>query len=436
MPRLDVTQRWRDRTTSFCSRRITPFWCWVSWVCSAILFVVIVQLLGGPTFNDAEVSFYATLAIAHGNIACAYPPNFDSIYQIPLTAPVYPLLSGGLAALARVGHNFPFPSASVMGRHCVNALGPIETWSDHRGISQQTLEIGYVSWIVLASGCVGLLRAFGKGLSAREPLALFALALCPPVFAGLEQYFHPQDLIAIGLCLWALAALLKERWAWLGVLLGIAFFSQQFSILVALPLLLLVPSRHKVTALSALVVTAIVIVVPLAILTDGRSLASSFIGTALYPETPGDLLWELHVGNTVAAGLERLCPIVGSVLLTLWAKRRFLDAVLESATLLSLVATALSLRLVFEERVWAYYFLAGAVVLVVRYVLESRVSVAFLGWLVVLIVVFNPISQWADGLQLSQWAEQVITVPPLVMLSAAPLFVGVRAGPRAEPARY
>jgi hypothetical protein len=79
--------QWLDRPRS-------QWWCVASWVVATAVFVGVTTLLGGLTQLDSLLSTYSSWSIAHGNVACAYPPG-SSVY-FPLTAPLYPVIAGGL----------------------------------------------------------------------------------------------------------------------------------------------------------------------------------------------------------------------------------------------------------------------------------------------------------------------------------------------------
>ena len=51
------------------------------------------------------------------------------------------------------------------------------------------------------AGIIALLRVSGRGRRGWEPLAFFLVACTPPVFTCLTYYFHPPDLLAMGLIL-------------------------------------------------------------------------------------------------------------------------------------------------------------------------------------------------------------------------------------------
>ena len=144
---------------------------------------------------DSELTTGSTWAIAHGQFSCAFPSNSLSV------APLYPMVSGGLAAVARVGHARAVPlgrcpgplmrQGAHSGRHVV---GP-------RDALPGTLRIAYIAWVVLLVGIVALLRASERGRCGWEPATLVVVATLPPVWMCVAGYFHPQDLFAMGLAL-------------------------------------------------------------------------------------------------------------------------------------------------------------------------------------------------------------------------------------------
>src|ERR1019366_2818573 len=97
---------------SWLDRPLSRLWCVIGWLTSSALFVGIIAMLGGPSESDANEFVYSTWAIAHGHLACAYSPgtvlNLPGISKPgPFIAPLYPLLSGAVAALLRIGHSIP-----------------------------------------------------------------------------------------------------------------------------------------------------------------------------------------------------------------------------------------------------------------------------------------------------------------------------------------
>jgi hypothetical protein len=408
-------------------RPLSTAWCVTGWVFATLLFIGINQLLGGPAPGDSEVFTYSAWAIAHGHLACAYPPA--SSIDFPLIAPLFPLVAAGLSALFRIGHSVPFPSQMSMGHGCTTAVTAMTHWSTHAGAVSPTLELGYVGWIVLLFGIVSFFRSIGRGRCGWEPAVLVAVACAPPVFMCVQSWLHPQDLMAMGLILGAMAFIRRDAWAWAGVLLGLAVMSQQFALLVLAPLLIMVPRDKRVRFVVSTACSAIIIVAPLAIATSGRALKAAFIGSGYTPAERGTYLSELHLHGTIVVTFSRILPIVAAMVLARWAVRRIGSSVFEPLAFVSIMATSLSFRLIFEENLWGYYLMAVTVLIILTDVIRRRFRWEVIGWLAVAFLAYYPLPWGYDPLNFStpDWIWQVALCPTAVALAAGPLITEVRA---------
>ena len=307
-------------------------------------------------------SVYGTWAVAHGQLACMYPPV--SLRGFPPVAPLYLLLSGGIAALTRIGYPVAFPSAATLGPHCDKAFPAMNLWSVQSGASRPTEWIGCLGWLALMGGVVAWLRASGRGRRGWEPATLVVVACLPPVWMCVQSYFHPQDLLAMGLCLGAMACARRDHWISAGILVALGILSQQFALLVAAPLLVLAPRNRKAPCAAAALVTGALVDLPFLVLSGSHALRAVTIGTGNTPSVGGTVLWELGLSGAPAVLLTRVAPVAVSIVLSWWVARRLGGAALRPATLMSVVAVSLGLRLVFEQNLFAYYFMALAVSLV------------------------------------------------------------------------
>jgi hypothetical protein len=358
-------------------------------------------------------------------MACAYLPQ--GILGYPPTAPIYPILSGALAALFHVGHRLPFPTSAQLGPHCVTATAATYQWAFHSGAFGPTLRIGYLGWFVLAAGFIALLRASGRGRCGWELAGLLLLACLPPVSMSLAEYFHPQDLIAMGLILGGLACALRQRWIWTGILFGLAISTQQFAILVFIALLALTPKGRLTRLVVAAVATAAVIDVPLAILSSGRAVVGILVGTGAssYLNTVLDLA---HLHGSALYAVSRGVPLLLALALGWYVADRLGPEALRPVPLASVMATALALRLVFEVNFWGYYMLGVAVMLAAIDIVRGRIRLTFVVWLVAVLLVSlkggltNP--PWPSWLPV--WSWQVVFVPSALALAIAPLITLVR----------
>ena len=358
------------------NRTVSGWWCTVGWLVAAATLIGWTQLLHGPSQADSFESAYSTWAIAHGHLACAYPPTArDS----PLIAPLWPLLSGGAAAILHLGHGVPFPSASELGPHCRTAVSAMTQWSTRSNVLPSTVRLGYLSWFALLGGAVAVLRASGRGRSRWELLTLILIACTPPVFMPVQRFFHPEDLLAMGLALGGVACARRGSWAWAGALLGLAVTSQQFALLVLAPLFVVAPGNRRVRFTGAAIGAAAVIVLPMVAVSSGRALGAILIGSGNTPSQGGTVLWELHLHGVLLVGCSRVLPIILAMVLAWWTVRRLGPAVLEPVPLLALVATSLSFRLVFEQNLFGFYFMALAVALILLDAVRGHITRAIGG---------------------------------------------------------
>jgi hypothetical protein len=420
------TKRPTGRLIARLDRRLSLSWCVAGWVFATLLYIGINQLLGGPAPGDSSVFVYSAWAIAHGHFACAYPPA--SSIDFPLIAPLYPLVAGGLSALFGFGNSHPFPTQVALGQNCTNAVKAMTRWSLHAGVISPTLELGYVGWLVLLIGTVALLRSVGRGATGWEPATLIALACAPPVFMCVQSWLHPQDLMAMGFILGAMALVRRGSWAWAGVLLGLAVMSQQFALLGIAPLLILAPTNRRVRFISSVVLTATVIVTPLAIFTSGRALKAAIIGSGFTPAERGTYMSELHLHGTIVLTFSRILPILAAMALAKWAINRLGEFVFEPVAFFSIIATSLSFRLVFEENLWGYYLMAVTTLFILTDVVRQRFRWELIGWLAVAFLAYYPLPWGYDPLNFSvpDWIWQVALCPTAVALAAGPLITEIR----------
>ena len=404
------------RLTSWLSRPLSAPWCLIGWCAATVLFVGMVRLLGGPASNDSYENVLSTWAIQHGQFACAFPSGYNT------TAPLYPLVSGGIAAVERVGHAVPFPPRGALGPHCSQAFLAINTWSLHASAQHDTIEIAYVGWVVLLAGLVAMLRASGRGRCGWEPATLLFVACLPPVWLCLEDTFHPEDLLAMGFALAAVACARRSSWVWAGVLVALAVLSQQFALLVAAPLLVLAPSVRRLAYAAAAAVTVLVVVLPLSAMSSGDVAHAVLFGTGDTGGVGGTLLWELDLHGIPLDLVSRVLPVGLSMLLAWWAARRLGPASLEPVALLALVSVSLGLRLVFEQQLFGYYFMALSVGLVVLDVARGHVRASLIAWLATVSMVYLLGSTALDLLPES--LERALThLLPLSVLALAVLLL-------------
>lgn len=421
LPFATRTKRTDSTVVQWLDRPRPQWWCVTGWIVATALFVALTTLLGGLTRLDALLSTYSSWSIGHGNVACAYPPG--SSIEFPLSAPLYPVIAGGLVALFRVGNTIPFPNQAALGHSCLTWLTPMTRWSNQSHALTPTLRFGYLGWFVLAAGIVAVLRSSGRGRNGWEPAALLAVACTPPVFMCLQSLFHPQDLLAMGLILLGVSCAQRNAWTWAGVLMGLAFTSQQFALLAIALLFVLAPAKRRLAFTVSVAAAVVVLVVPLMALSSGRALRVALVGSGQGGSLVRSIPWELHLTSSGANDVLRALPVLTVVAMALWTRRRLSDAVMEPAVLLSLLATSLAIRLVFEGGLYGYYFMASAVSIIVADFVRRRFRIEVVLWLALVALVFSPLPWGHDRLTygVDMWIWELVLVPPTVALAISPL---------------
>jgi uncharacterized membrane protein len=382
--------------------------------------LAISTLWGGPTSADAPAPDNTTWLIAHADFGCAFPPTASVVYQT--TAPLYPLISGGLAAVEHIGHSLAFPSSPQLGSQCSTAVVAIYQWSFHSGALVPTLRLGYLSLLALLAGVVSVIRAFTKGGTRLEVMAIALVACLPSVYMPLLQYFHPEDLLAIGLALVGVAFVLRDRWLGAGVVMGLAVLSQQFTLLILIPLLVVAPRAKLPKFMGGLVSSVALVGVPLLALTSGRALTSIVVGTGDVGSS-GVPFYGIPLHNSFVLGSLRLIPLALCALVAWWALRRLGARTLEPVALLSLIALSLALRLAFEVIIYGYYLMSVAVLLLLAEIAVGRIKLLYLAW--------TAVATWAtvggglvdhatfEGIAVQVW--QLLIVAGAVYLAASSL---------------
>jgi hypothetical protein len=418
------------------SRPLGAGWCVAAWFASTLAFVSQTQLLGGVTTGDASDSVNTTWAFAHGVPACAYPPGNQ--FGLPYIPPVYPLVAAALAAIGRIGHSVAFPTRAMMGPHCSTAVDAMYHWWLRSGSLGPTVKLGYVGWPVLLVGTVALIRASGRGRTTGEASAVLLIALTPSVVMCLHEFFHPQDLLALGLILGGVAAALSNRWSLAGILLGLALSTQQFALLALVPLLIVVHRDRLVRLVGSALAVCALCVVPIVALDSSGAAKAAVLGSGT-TWAAGTVLDATHLTGPILFLLARGLPLAVAAVLAWWAQDRLGAAVQETVPLLSLVATSLALRLVFEVNLWGYYFMAVSVALIALDVVRGRIRWSLVAWLVLPLLAFHPVvaSPSSFGPQLTWWLPlwlwQLVLVTPAVALAVAPLVATVRRAERLSP---
>jgi hypothetical protein len=132
----------------------------------------------------------------------------------------------------------------------------------------------------------------------------------------------------------------------------------------------------------------VAVTVPLLVLSSGQAAHALFIGTGNTGGIGGTALWELGLHGGPLFVLSRVTPVVLAVLVAWWTVGRLGDLVREPAPLLSLVAISLGLRLVFEQQLFGYYFMALAIMLILLDVARGHMRSSLIAWLATVSMVY------------------------------------------------
>jgi hypothetical protein len=221
--------------------------------------------------------------------------------------------------------------------------------------------LGILAWVVLALGCVRLLRAAGAGGGFAEVVLVVVLAAVPAASDGIVETFHPQDLVCVGLACAGLAEALRRRWVATGVLFGVAFLCKQFALLPLVAVLAAAPGwreRARVMAPAAAVVGCGLL--PFFAVDPGGtwSTLSAVNSGGVVKLTTGTVVGMTGLSEQTKLVVARDGPVVLALAMSLWARWRAGPRLLAPVPLIGLATACLAGRLVAEVWFASYYLLA------------------------------------------------------------------------------
>ena len=395
------------RVRQWCDAPLSNVWCVAGWVISTVLFILLTIRAPGIEMADANVTTYLAWATAHGDLLCGYVNPAASGATAP---PVYPLLAGALIWFERLGRSIPYAFTTGCQAQRLSAVHFLNDPTAFR----EFLRFGYLGWLGVMAGFVGTLRCVGRGRTRWEPLGLFILALVPEVRMPLTEFFHPQDLLSVGLGLLAIAAVLRRRWGWAGALFALACLTQQFALLIAVPTLVATDRPDAKRLLTSFATCWSIVAVTLEVVSKGAAGHSLLWGTGGSTFTTS-LLVETGLRGPALFYVSRGAPLLGSLMLVVVVRRHWRGRLPDPTTLFALVATSLALRLLFEVNIWGYYFMAVTVMLAVLDLQRGQVRLTFLVWVLVTKFAmvdterlhpssYDPLPRWGWQLLLVTWA--------------------------------
>lgn len=380
-------------------RPVRPFAVLLGWIGATVSFLLIATALGGPTEGDSAEVVYGTWAVAHGRFACVYPvvpkhvpPGLANPFA--LAPPLYPLISGVVAAVLRIGHAVAFPSTGAFGPECVHGFNAIYGWSTKSSAILPTVRIGYLAWLVLLAGVAYLVRSTSLRATGWEVASGFVVAVVPPVVMCITYYFHPQDLLAEGLILLATGAFVRRRYLMCGVALGLALTAQQFAVLAAV-VLIIFAGRSAWLRVSAGAVGVVAVIDGPFITESGLRavktvlVGSSRVGSSIVAHG-GTVLFSFGLHGVADFLASRILPILVAAGVALWVAHSYRGRALCPGVVVAIATAGLLTRLVFEVNLFGYYFLAALVGLALLEVLRRQVGRDVFALLGLFVVELNP----------------------------------------------
>jgi len=383
-------------------------------------FVGIVAVRGGPSVGDAYGVTKPATALADGDLTAAanaavlpQPPGY-ALLSAPFVVVFRPLIGADEWCDGRVP-----PVTRVFLPWCAPAQLATHHWYRSQAV------LGILAWVVLALGCVRLLRAAGAGGGLAELLLVVVLAAVPAASDGIVETFHPQDLVCVGLAGAGLAEALRRRWVATGVLFGVAFLCKQFALLPLVAVLAAAPGwrqRARVLLPAAAVVGCGLL--PFFVVDPGRTwnTLSAVNSGGVVKLTTGTVVGMTGLSENAKLLIARDGPVVLALVMALWARWRARDDLLAPVPLIGLATACLAGRLVAEVWFASYYLLAVSAGLLVLDLAARRPPV----WSFLWIALTGVLVEQAGGLP---------TTPLAAFLAMGAALVAVVIALRAVPAR-
>jgi hypothetical protein len=366
-------------------RPLHPLWPIMSWVLATVLFVLLVAAMsdGVPTQGDELESEVPLVLVSHGTWTCLY----GYLAGQGEVAPLYPLLAGGTGALFHLTAAVPVRDVTATAQ-CPARVAALNVRLERTG-HLLFRWLALIGWLGLLAGYVLVVRAAGKGRGLLECGGLVILACSTPVLETTGQTLHPEGLLALGLGLASLAAVLRQRWLWAGVLLGLGLMAQQFDLLFAVPLFFLLAGRVRARLVAACVAAVAAVVVPLWLLSS-TAVFDQLAGRGLTLQESGAVEVLFHLKGAALVVVARGVPLALAALLAWVMRRRLGDACRDPVPLLAVMAASMALRMVFESAVFGYYYAGSLVLLVTLDACRGRFRVGLFLWIVAAFLLYPP----------------------------------------------
>jgi len=370
------------RAAAWLARPVSGVACAVAWCLATLLFVGLTfAWTGALTERDANLVDVPAASIAHGQWHCGF--------EVSNTPPLYPLLVAGYASALHVGAGTPFP-LPFPHESCLDVSWQQENWLSDSHAAGRLLPASLLVWPVLLAGFVGLLRASKRGRTRLEIVGVCLLGLIPQLGYCFSMWFHPAEILALGLGLASLALVFSNRWALGGVAAGLAVAAHQLGLLVVLVLLLVAPRPAYRRLVPACALTILVVCLPVIVLSKGGAI-SGMVFNGVTELHFGSLVSSLPLRGFMLAVLSRGSPFVGTLVAGLLLRRSLGTKVTSPHVAVTLLVLASMLRLTFEVAMFGYYLAWAAVTLLALDLVVGRLRLVTLGWIVGSAIIFPPV---------------------------------------------
>jgi len=366
------------------------------WTLASALFILVVVGQFGPTNHDAIEWDTPAWTLAHGQPSCSYRFGFQT--EPP---PLFPELVGGVEVTVHSLDRRLFAARPYPTVDCRQDEADLSTAASLHDAAL----IGFLAWFVLLCGVVLVFRSDRRPPTIREAAGVLGLAVLPPVSAALTTSIHPEDLVAVGLCLAAVARSTRRRDVLVGVLFGLAACSQQFALLAVVPIVVLAGWGERARVMAGAGAAASAVCLPF-LITDPGGLLHAFSGSSATQAggaTPTFVL-EIHLHGVLLVVVSRGLPLLAAAIFTWGAGRRLGDRRWAVVPLLSVLAVCMTFRLLFEVELFLWYFAAVAVLLLLVAAMDRSATplwlVSWAAWNAVVVICYSERS-WDSFLQMS-----------------------------------
>lgn len=215
---------------------------------------------------------------------------------------------------------------------------------------------GMIAVPLLASGTKLALNRFAGQMSEWSKWAVVCLVfVVPTTLACWMNFYHPQDIAAVGMVTLSVVLLSKNRFGWAAILLGVAVLTRQwtlFAVLLGAPIV--ANKTDNKTAVKFLTLTAVTTVVGLIPFLWNPGWFDAFSGSVTVGKSESlvGLLLQSTESSLFARGV-RLVPLAAVGLLSLWMWRKKVD---EWFWVFPAMAAAIGFRMFVESAPYLYYW--------------------------------------------------------------------------------